>query len=132
MLFLTLFKLKKRYLPKLTYLQIDLKEKTVKTVAGNGKKGHDKYGGQMWNSQILNTPWDVVYYKRKARLQYQQQYTPQPYTPNQNYQQLQQSTSGPAPSPVRCLLIAMAGLHQIWALYLDKTSTSTCSSMKSK
>ncbi|CAI6356454.1 unnamed protein product [Macrosiphum euphorbiae] len=111
---------------------IDLKEKTVKTVAGNGKKGHDKYGGQMWNSQILNTPWDVVYYKRKARPQYQQQYTPQPYTPNQNYQQLQQSTSGPTPSPVRCLLIAMAGLHQIWALYLDKTSTSTCSSMKSK
>lgn len=84
----------------------------------------------MWNSQILNTPWDVVYYKRKVR---QQPYTPQPYTQNQNYQQqLQQPSSVPTASPVRCLLIAMAGLHQIWALYLDKTSTSTCSSMKSK
>lgn len=86
----------------------------------------------MWNSQILNTPWDVVYYKRKARPQLQQQYTPQSYSPHQNSQQQQQSTPVPNPPPVRCLLIAMAGLHQIWALYLDKTSTSTCSSMKSK
>lgn len=107
-----------------------MKEKYVKTVAGNGKKGHDKYGGQMWNSQIINTPWDVVYYKRKARPQYQQQYTPQPYASHQNFQQ--QQATPVTPSPVRCLLIAMAGLHQIWALYLDKTSTSTCSSMKSK
>lgn len=112
--------------------QINLKEKCVKTVAGNGKKGHDKYGGQMWNSQVLNTPWDVVYYKRKSRPQYQQQYTPQPYSANQNYQQPQQSTPAPTSSSVRCLFIAMAGLHQIWALHLDNTSTSSGSSMKSK
>lgn len=106
----------------------------VKTVAGNGKKGSDKYGGQLWNSQILNTPWDVVYYKRKAHAQYQQQYPPQPYSPQQNYQQQQQQSNNlPTSSPVRCLLIAMAGLHQIWTLYLDKTSTSTClTGMKSK
>ncbi|VVC24073.1 Six-bladed beta-propeller, TolB-like,Thioredoxin-like fold,NHL repeat,Thioredoxin domain [Cinara cedri] len=104
---------------------IDLKEKCVKTVAGNGKKGRDKYGGQMWSSQILNTPWDVVYYKRKVYPHNQNQYhTSQQYVPSAPVQ---------TPSPVRCLLIAMAGLHQIWALYLDKTSTSTYSSgMKSK
>lgn len=101
-------------------------------MAGNGKKGHDRYGGQMWNSQVLNTPWDVVYYKRKAHPQFQQQYVPQPYSPQQNVLQQQSTPPVPTPSPVRCLLIAMAGLHQIWALYLDKTSTSTCSSMKSK
>lgn len=114
-------------------LQIDLKVRTVKTIAGNGKKGHDKYGGQLWNSQILNTPWDIIYYKRKPPPYYQPQYTPQPYnTSYQNYQQSHQSSQVLTPSPIRCLLIAMAGLHQIWALYLDKTSTRTCSTMKSK
>jgi len=88
----------------------------VKTVAGNGKKGRDKYGGQMWSSQILNTPWDLVYYKNENRSSYQ----------------TQTGSSLPTQSPTRCLLIAMAGLHQIWALYLDKTNTSSCSSMKSK
>lgn len=101
---------------ELIFLQIDLKGKFVKTVAGNGKKGHDKYGGQMWNSQILNTPWDVVYYKSENRPLYQ----------------TQTGSSLPTQLPIRCLLIAMAGLHQIWALYLDKTNTSSCSSMKSK
>lgn len=87
----------------------------------------------MWNSQVLNTPWDIVYYKRKPCPQYQQQYTPLPYNAaHQNSQQSQQSSPVITPSPVRCLLIAMSGLHQIWALYLDKTNTSTCSSMKSK
>lgn len=107
---------------KLICIQIDLKEKYVKTVAGNGKKGRDKYGGQMWNSQVINTPWDVVYFKRKSINQNPTQFTSQQYIP-----------SAPTPKPVRCLLIAMAGLHQIWALYLDKTSTGTySSSMKSK
>lgn len=82
----------------------------------------------MWNSQILNTPWDIVYYKRKVHSQ-NQYMTPQPYG-QQNYQQPPQTI---APTPIRCLLIAMAGLHQIWALYLDKTSTNVCSTgMKSK
>lgn len=78
----------------------------------------------MWNSQVINTPWDVVYYKRKVYPQSHTQYSSQQYIPSAPVQ---------TPSPVRCLLIAMAGLHQIWALYLDKTSTSTFSSgMKSK
>lgn len=111
---------------KLICVQIDLKEKYVKTVAGNGKKGRDKYGGQMWTSQVINTPWDVVYYKRKAVPLNPTQFTSQQYMPSA-------PAPAPTPSPVRCLLIAMAGLHQIWALYLDKTSTSTYSSgMKSK
>lgn len=97
-------------------------------MAGNGKKGNDRYGGQMWSSQVLNTPWDVVYYKRKERYQ---QTSSQSYSQNQNCQI--QQTNVPVQSPVRCLLISMAGLHQIWALYLDKTSTNVCSTgMKSK
>jgi len=104
---------------KLICLQIDLKEKYVKTVAGNGKKGRDKYGGQLWTSQVLNTPWDVVYYKRENRTC---------HVSNQS----QSNPVSTSQSPIRCLLIAMAGLHQIWALYLDKTNTSSCSSMKSK
>lgn len=78
----------------------------------------------MWTTQTLNTPWDIVFYKRKTRPQYQQ---------HQSYYSYQhQSTPVPPPAPVRCLLIAMAGLHQIWALYLDKTSSTCANGMKTK
>ncbi|XP_050434069.1 NHL repeat-containing protein 2-like [Adelges cooleyi] len=87
---------------------VDLKLKTVKTVAGNGQmllpanmdvknsaasnpnSGLCPFGGAMWTIQRLNTPWDVLYVER-----------------------------------LRAVIIAMAGSHQLWALFLDKTTQGT-------
>ncbi|XP_050528956.1 NHL repeat-containing protein 2 [Daktulosphaira vitifoliae] len=88
---------------------IDLKLKTVKTIAGNGRmllpastdfkssaassnpnSGLCPFGGAMWTQQCLNTPWDVLYVDR-----------------------------------LRAIIIAMAGTHQLWALFLDKTTQGT-------
>ncbi|KAL4855636.1 Protein SUPPRESSOR OF QUENCHING 1 [Chlorella vulgaris] len=40
--------------------EVDLTNKTVKTLAGNGVKGGDYSGGASGSSQLLNSPWDVV------------------------------------------------------------------------
>ncbi|XP_043467526.1 NHL repeat-containing protein 2 [Leptopilina heterotoma] len=72
--------------------KIDLVAKTVTTVAGNGTQGHDYSGGKLGRDQVLSSPWDVAIYQHK------------------------QSESG-----VPVLLIAIAGTHQIWALFLQDT-----------
>lgn len=58
--------------------------KRVKTVAGNGKQGVDRVGGNSWDEQEISSPWDVCFSKN-----------------------------------TNVLFIAMAGHHQIWALYLS-------------
>eukprot|EP01097_Dermamoeba_algensis_P009753 TRINITY_DN6999_c0_g1_i1.p1 TRINITY_DN6999_c0_g1~~TRINITY_DN6999_c0_g1_i1.p1 ORF type:complete len:542 (-),score=162.86 TRINITY_DN6999_c0_g1_i1:71-1696(-) len=40
---------------------VNLKDKTVSTLAGTGKMGEDKVGGGVGTSQILSTPWDVCH-----------------------------------------------------------------------
>ncbi|PFX24189.1 NHL repeat-containing protein 2 [Stylophora pistillata] len=78
--------------------QIDLEKGTVTTITGNGKQGSDKEGGKSGISQSISSPWDVVI--------------------------------GPPPGPdnaedgdVRDVLyIAMAGTHQIWAVYLQDST----------
>lgn len=57
----------------------------VKTVAGTGKQGSDRIGGNLWNLQEISSPWDICFGKN-----------------------------------TNVLLIAMAGHHQIWALYLSE------------
>ncbi len=39
---------------------VDLKEKTVKTVAGNGQQGHSLAGSGKGTIIALNSPWDVI------------------------------------------------------------------------
>ncbi|GAB4822761.1 hypothetical protein N2152v2_009807 [Parachlorella kessleri] len=40
--------------------EVDLKARTVKTLAGNGVKGRDYRGGKSGAAQSLNSPWDVT------------------------------------------------------------------------
>lgn len=65
--------------------EIDLVKNVVKTVAGTGKQGSDRIGGNLWNLQEISSPWDICFGKN-----------------------------------TNVLLIAMAGYHQIWALYLSE------------
>ncbi|XP_074151760.1 NHL repeat-containing protein 2 [Sminthopsis crassicaudata] len=70
--------------------KIDLETKMVSTVAGIGIQGADKEGGAKGEEQPISSPWDVVF--------------------------------GISVSEVckdDILWIAMAGIHQIWALLLD-------------
>lgn len=64
----------------------------VITIAGTGIKGHDYVGGKIGKDQVLSSPWDLAVYKHK----HDNNITP-------------------------ILLIAMAGNHQIWALFLEDT-----------
>ncbi|XWS42320.1 hypothetical protein CRYUN_Cryun16bG0004300 [Craigia yunnanensis] len=41
--------------------EIDFVSGKVRTLAGNGMKGSDYTGGEMENSQLLNSPWDVCF-----------------------------------------------------------------------
>lgn len=67
-------------------------KKIVTTVVGTGIQGHDYIGGKIGKDQILSSPWDLAIYK---------------YECNKN--------------TIPILLIAMAGTHQIWALFLEDT-----------
>jgi len=76
--------------------KINLKTEKVTTIAGNGIQGSDKEGGKIGPLQSISSPWDV--------------------------------TVGPPPGPIKdefdedILYIAMAGTHQIWALFLKDSS----------
>ncbi|XP_014203880.1 NHL repeat-containing protein 2 [Copidosoma floridanum] len=72
--------------------KINLKEKVVTTVAGTGVQGRDYTGGKMGKEQELSSPWDVAIYHHE-----------------------QDGKTVPV------LLIAIAGTHQIWALFLEDT-----------
>ncbi|XP_048506622.1 NHL repeat-containing protein 2 isoform X2 [Athalia rosae] len=72
--------------------KIDLVSKTVTTLAGTGEQGHDYTGGQLGINQSLSSPWDIALY------------------------QLDQGNKS-----VPVLLIAIAGTHQIWALFMEDT-----------
>lgn len=67
-------------------------KQTVTTVAGTGKQGHDYKGGKFGTDQTLSSPWDVTIYHHN---------------------------NGKTTVPI--LLIAIAGTHQIWALFLEDT-----------
>jgi len=68
---------------------VDLSNRTVTTLAGDGTKGGDYRGGGRGRTQQLNSPWDVLLVEPG-------------------------STSGAAGSGAT-LYIAMAGTHQIWS-----------------
>lgn len=70
--------------------KIDLEAEVVSTVAGIGVQGTDKEGGAKGEQQPISSPWDVAF-----------------------------GTSGSEVQRDNVLWIAMAGIHQIWALLLD-------------
>lgn len=71
---------------------IDLNKRIVTTVVGTGKQGHDYVGGKLGTDQELSSPWDVAIYHHNDEK-----------------------------STVPVLLIAIAGTHQIWALFIKDT-----------
>ncbi|KAF2894856.1 hypothetical protein ILUMI_11326 [Ignelater luminosus] len=77
--------------------KIDLKNNHVSTVAGIGEQGRDHKGGRSGTCQEISSPWDVCIFK----------------TPD-----LGSSTDN---NLKNVLIIAMAGTHQIWALFLADT-----------
>ncbi|KAM5271568.1 NHL repeat-containing protein 2 [Ctenodactylus gundi] len=72
--------------------KIDLEAEKVSTVAGIGIQGTDKEGGARGEQQPISSPWDVVF-----------------------------GTSGSEVQKNDILWIAMAGIHQIWALLLESS-----------
>ncbi|XP_030751794.1 NHL repeat-containing protein 2 isoform X2 [Sitophilus oryzae] len=86
--------------------KIDLEKGKVETVAGTGKQGHDRLGGKPGPQQAISSPWDVVVYRTSD---------------------MDLTFHLDGKPPVReVLLIAMAGTHQIWALFLDDTVWWKC------
>uniref|UniRef100_A0A182P8E0 Thioredoxin-like fold domain-containing protein n=1 Tax=Anopheles epiroticus TaxID=199890 RepID=A0A182P8E0_9DIPT len=83
--------------------RIDLKTGLVSTVAGNGTQGNDRTGGKSGREQLLSSPWDVaVYATRDLDMSFH-------------------ADEASAPPSKDVLLIAMAGIHQIWAHFLEDT-----------
>ncbi|XP_050314599.1 NHL repeat-containing protein 2 isoform X2 [Anthonomus grandis grandis] len=86
--------------------RIDLENYRVETVAGTGHQGLDRIGGRQGSEQPISSPWDVCIYK----------------TPDMDL------TFHPDGKPPlrEVLIIAMAGTHQIWALFLNDTVWWKC------
>ncbi|KAL1501383.1 hypothetical protein ABEB36_006711 [Hypothenemus hampei] len=86
--------------------RVDLLNGVVETVAGKGYQGHDRIGGKLWQDQEISSPWDVCIYR----------------TPDMDL------TFHPDGKPPlrEVLMIAMAGTHQIWALFLEDTVWWKC------
>ncbi|XP_018341399.1 PREDICTED: NHL repeat-containing protein 2 isoform X2 [Trachymyrmex septentrionalis] len=72
--------------------KINLAKKIVSTIAGTGSQGCDRKGGKHGTDQALSSPWDVAIYHHEYK-----------------------------GITVPVLLIAIAGTHQIWALFLEDT-----------
>lgn len=69
-----------------------MKAKNVSTVAGIGIQGSDYTGGKNGKDQAISSPWDVEIYHHERE-----------------------------DASVPVVIIAMAGTHQIWALFLEDT-----------
>jgi len=65
---------------------VDLEARSVGTLVGTGRQGRDLVGGRAGREQPLSSPWDLVF------------------------------EADPAGGPGGRLLVAMAGIHQIWAI----------------
>ncbi|XP_018561390.1 NHL repeat-containing protein 2 isoform X2 [Anoplophora glabripennis] len=86
--------------------KINLKNRTVETVAGTGFQGHDRTGGNLWKKQTISSPWDVCIYRTAD---------------------MDLTFHPDGKPPMRdVLIIAMAGTHQIWALFLEDTVWWKC------
>lgn len=82
--------------------KIDLKLGIVETVGGTGVQGTDKIGGKLGVDQEISSPWDLAVVK--------------------THDMDMSFHLDPDSVPEKfVILIAMAGTHQIWGLFLDDT-----------
>lgn len=80
--------------------KIDLQSFRVETIAGTGEQGVDNVGGKLGKDQELSSPWDVAVYRtRDMDMSF-----------HIDEQQIPEKD---------ILLVAIAGLHQIWAIFLE-------------
>lgn len=73
--------------------KVDIANQTVSTIAGTGEKGTDHEGGNVGTTQAIASPWDVCLTRSLDR------------TPDETE---------------NLLLVAMAGTHQIWGVFLSE------------
>jgi hypothetical protein len=81
---------------QLPQFQINLKTLRVRTLVGSGVQGSDLVGGAQLTEQVISSPWDLCLVSSSVI----------------------RGTSNLEQSDRDVLLIAMAGIHQIWALFL--------------
>lgn len=82
--------------------RIDLTGKTVETVCGTGVQGSDRIGGKIGKLQEISSPWDLAVYRTRDM--------------DMSFHMDEQSI------PEKdILLVAAAGNHQIWAVFLEDT-----------
>jgi DNA-binding beta-propeller fold protein YncE len=80
---------------------IMLEQRKVQTIIGDRKQGTDFNGGQTPLKQSISSPWDLVVYKTKNL----------DMSFHENEEQVLQKI---------VLVIAMAGLHQIWGYFMEE------------
>jgi hypothetical protein len=80
--------------------QVNLQTLRVKTLVGSGFQGLDVVGGAHLTEQVISSPWDVCLVSSSVI----------------------SGSSALEESDTDVMLIAMAGLHQIWALFLSETT----------
>jgi len=83
---------------QLPQFQINLLTLRVRTLVGSGVQGSDLVGGARFTEQVISSPWDLCLVSSSVI----------------------NGTSPVEESDRDVLLIAMAGIHQIWAHFLDK------------
>lgn len=83
---------------QLPQFQINLQILRVRTLVGSGVQGSDLVGGAQLTEQVISSPWDLCLVSSSVI----------------------NGTSPPEESDRDVLLIAMAGIHQIWALFLSE------------
>lgn len=82
--------------------KICLTTQLVETIAGTGVQGNDRIGGKIGKLQELSSPWDLAIYRtRDMDMSF---HIDEQSIPEKNI-----------------LLIAEAGMHQIWAIFLEDT-----------
>lgn len=81
---------------------IMLEQRKIQTVIGTGVQGNDVNGGKAPLQQPISSPWDLIVYKTK------------------NMDMSFHEDEHQVPQKV-VLIIAMAGVHQMWAYFLEDT-----------
>jgi DNA-binding beta-propeller fold protein YncE len=79
-----------------------LEQRKVQTIIGNGTQGNDFNGGLPPLQQAISSPWDIVVYRTK------------------NLDMSFHEDDSVVPQKV-VIVIAMAGLHQIWGYFMEQT-----------
>lgn len=82
--------------------QINLTNKIVTTIGGHGKQGNDQVGGLIGTAQEISSPWDVS--KFKCTNMDMSFHVDEKAIPEKDI-----------------ILVAMAGTHQIWAIFMEET-----------